>query len=86
MVVYGTSASSVLASNQILNVLGSEVVRGHLEASYITVETASVYGVQAGPKQVLVNGLEAAFSYQNQVLSVTDLGLNLNQNFTVSWS
>ncbi|XP_072320167.1 lysosomal alpha-glucosidase [Eucyclogobius newberryi] len=69
------------------NVLSSEVVRGHLEASYITVESASFYGVQPRPEQVLVNGLEAGFSYEdNKVLTVTDLGLNLNQSFTVSWS
>ncbi|XP_033822544.1 lysosomal alpha-glucosidase [Periophthalmus magnuspinnatus] len=69
------------------NVLRSAVVHAHVEASYITVESSSFYGVQSRPEQVLVNGLEAAFSYKdNKVLTVVDLGLNLNQNFTISWS
>lgn len=69
-------------------VMQSQVVQTHVEASYITVESASFYGVQSRPEQVQVNGLEAAFTYtdDNKVLSVSDLGLNLNQNFTISWS
>lgn len=68
-------------------VMRSQVLLAHVEASYITVETASFYGVQSRPEQVQVNGQEAAFIYKdNKVLSVSDLGLNLNQNFTISWS
>lgn len=69
------------------SVLSSEVVHSHVEASYITVESASFYGVKSKPDRVLVNGQEAAFTYRdNKVLTVADLGLNLNQNFTISWS
>uniref|UniRef100_A0A4W5M8P2 Uncharacterized protein n=1 Tax=Hucho hucho TaxID=62062 RepID=A0A4W5M8P2_9TELE len=64
----------------------SEVLHDHVEASYITVETASFYGMKAEPTRVTVNSQDAAFTYRaNQVLTVTDLGLNLSQNFTISW-
>lgn len=46
----------------------SEVVRSHVEATYLTVETVSVYGVKAAPSSVTVNSQEASFSYlSNQV-------------------
>uniref|UniRef100_A0AAV2LKQ6 Uncharacterized protein n=1 Tax=Knipowitschia caucasica TaxID=637954 RepID=A0AAV2LKQ6_KNICA len=67
------------------NVLSSAVLHAHVEASYTTVESASVYGLQSKPQQVLVNGVEVAFTYNNKCLHLADLGLNLNQNFTVSW-
>ena len=44
-------------------VLQSQVIQAHVEASYITVETTSFYGVQTRPESVQVNGQEAAFSY-----------------------
>ncbi|KAJ0051153.1 hypothetical protein NL108_014607, partial [Boleophthalmus pectinirostris] len=47
------------------NVLRSSVVHAHVEASYITVESSSFYGVQIRPEQVLVNGLEASFTYED---------------------
>uniref|UniRef100_A0A8C6T772 Si:ch73-12o23.1 n=1 Tax=Neogobius melanostomus TaxID=47308 RepID=A0A8C6T772_9GOBI len=43
----------------------SQVVQTHVEASYITVESASFYGVQSRPEQVQVNGQEAAFTYKD---------------------
>ncbi|XP_060754556.1 lysosomal alpha-glucosidase [Neoarius graeffei] len=68
------------------NTMTSEVVRSHVEATYLTVETVSFYGVKTAPSSVTVNSQEAAFSYtSNQVLSVDKLGLNLSQNFTISW-
>ncbi|KAL1005157.1 hypothetical protein UPYG_G00055320 [Umbra pygmaea] len=68
------------------NTMTSEVQHYHAEASYITVETASIYGVKSKPTRVTVNSHDAAFSYRdNQVLTVTDLGLNLSRNFTISW-
>ncbi|XP_036804631.1 lysosomal alpha-glucosidase [Oncorhynchus mykiss] len=68
------------------NTMTSEVLHDHVEASYITVETASFYGVKVEPTRVTVNSHDAAFTYRaNQVLTVTDLGLNLSQNFTISW-
>ncbi|XP_066517719.1 lysosomal alpha-glucosidase [Hoplias malabaricus] len=67
--------------------LTSQVVQSHQEASYITVETVSFYGVKKAPTTVSVNFQEAKFSYSaNQVLTVGALGLNLNQNFTISWT
>ncbi|XP_064815225.1 lysosomal alpha-glucosidase-like [Oncorhynchus masou masou] len=68
------------------NTMTSEVLHDHVEASYITVETASFYGVKVEPTRVTVNSHDAAFTYRaNQVLTVTDLGLNLSQNFTIRW-
>ncbi|XP_042560786.1 lysosomal alpha-glucosidase-like [Clupea harengus] len=64
----------------------SEVLQANVEASYITVETVSFYGVKPEPKRVTVNSQDADFTYRaNQVLTVTNLGLNLSQNFTISW-
>uniref|UniRef100_A0A8C2WRX5 Alpha glucosidase 2 n=1 Tax=Cyclopterus lumpus TaxID=8103 RepID=A0A8C2WRX5_CYCLU len=58
----------------------------NVEATYITVETASFYGVKQKPGRVLVNSQDATFTYRdNQVLTVGDLGLNLSRNFTISW-
>ncbi|MCI4393474.1 hypothetical protein PGIGA_G00157810 [Pangasianodon gigas] len=68
------------------NTMTSEVVRSHVEATYLTVETVSFYGVKTKPSSVTVNSQEAAFNYStNQVLRVDELGLNLSQNFTISW-
>uniref|UniRef100_A0A3Q3IAX0 P-type domain-containing protein n=1 Tax=Monopterus albus TaxID=43700 RepID=A0A3Q3IAX0_MONAL len=64
----------------------SQVLHNNVEASYITVESASFYGVKEKPSRVLVNSQDAQFTYRtNQVLSVAALGLNLSQNFTISW-
>ncbi|KAF5888798.1 lysosomal alpha-glucosidase-like [Clarias magur] len=67
------------------NTMTSEVVRSHMEATYLTVETVSFYGVKAEPRSVTVNSQEVTFSYTKQVLRVDELGLNLVQNFTISW-
>ncbi|XP_016360329.1 lysosomal alpha-glucosidase-like [Sinocyclocheilus anshuiensis] len=68
------------------NTMTSEVLHNHEEAAYITVETVSFYGVKVEPENVTVNSQEAAFTYHdNQVLTVTDLGLNLSRNFTINW-
>lgn len=46
----------------------SEVLHSNVEATYITVETASFYGVKQKPSRVLVNSQDAAFTYRdNQV-------------------
>ncbi|XP_077461287.1 lysosomal alpha-glucosidase [Stigmatopora argus] len=64
----------------------SQVLRNHLEATYITVQSASFYGVKEKPSKVQVNSKDAVFAYMsNQVLSVENLGLKLSQNFTISW-
>ncbi|XP_051940174.1 lysosomal alpha-glucosidase isoform X1 [Hippocampus zosterae] len=66
--------------------MSSRVLRNHLEASYITVQSVSFYGVKQKPTKVQVNSRDATFAYRsNQVLSVGDLGLNLSKNFTISW-
>lgn len=47
----------------------SEVLHNHEEATYITVETVSFYGVKAEPENVTVNSQEASFTYRdNQVI------------------
>ncbi|XP_061778812.2 lysosomal alpha-glucosidase isoform X1 [Nerophis lumbriciformis] len=64
----------------------SQVLHNHVEASYITVESASFYGVKQMPSRVLVNAQDTAFTYKsNQVLTVANISLNLSQNFTISW-
>lgn len=46
----------------------SQVLHSNVEATYITVETASFYGVKQKPSRVLVNSQDAAFTYRaNQV-------------------
>ncbi|XP_030207537.1 lysosomal alpha-glucosidase isoform X2 [Gadus morhua] len=83
---YETNQYAYIVFDVTQNVMTSQVLRSHLEATYITVESASFYGVKAEPDRVLVNSQDAAFTYRaNQVLTVSDLGLNLSQNFTISW-
>lgn len=43
----------------------SQVLSNHIEASYITVESASFYGVKEKPSRVLVNSQDALFTYGN---------------------
>lgn len=43
----------------------SEVLHNHEEATYITVETVSFYGVKAEPENVTVNSQEALFTYRD---------------------
>lgn len=46
----------------------SEVLQNNVEATYITVETVSFYGVKAEPERVTVNSQDAEFTYRaNQV-------------------
>ncbi|XP_010901697.3 lysosomal alpha-glucosidase isoform X2 [Esox lucius] len=83
---FETDQYAEIVFSVVKNTMTSEVLRDHVEASYMTVETASIYGVKSKPSRVTVNSHDAAFSYRdNQVLTVTDLGLNLSQNFTISW-
>lgn len=50
------------------NTMNSKVLHNHEEATYITVETVSFYGVKVEPENVTVNSQEAAFTYhENQV-------------------
>ncbi|KAM9792525.1 lysosomal alpha-glucosidase [Neosynchiropus ocellatus] len=64
----------------------SQVLHNNVEATYITVASATFYGVKEKPAKVLVNARESPFTYRtNQVLTVADLQLNLSQNFTISW-
>ena len=46
----------------------SQVLHSHEEATYITIEMTSFYGVRSKPTRVTVNSQDAAFSYRaNQV-------------------
>uniref|UniRef100_UPI003AAB1127 lysosomal alpha-glucosidase n=1 Tax=Centroberyx gerrardi TaxID=166262 RepID=UPI003AAB1127 len=83
---YETNQYAYIVFNVAQSVMTSQVLHSHLEATYITVQSASFYGVKEKPSRVLVNSQDAAFTYRaNQVLIVADLGLNLSQNFTISW-
>ncbi|CAN9510595.1 unnamed protein product [Ophioblennius macclurei] len=84
---YETEQYAYIVFNVAQNVMTSQVLHDHVEATYITVESASFYGVKEKPSEVLVNSQEVAFNYRdNKVLTVADLGLNLSQNFTISWT
>lgn len=43
----------------------SQVLHNSVEATYVTVETATFYGVKQKPSRVLVNSQDAAFSYRD---------------------
>ncbi|XP_063062788.1 lysosomal alpha-glucosidase [Engraulis encrasicolus] len=86
MATYETDQYAYIQFTVQQGVMTSEVLHENVEASYITVETVSLYGVKEKPERVTVNTQEAEFTYRaNQVLTVTDLGLNLGRNFTISW-
>nr|XP_008162912.2 lysosomal alpha-glucosidase-like isoform X1 [Chrysemys picta bellii] len=77
---------SYLVFNVTQNVFTSTVLHANVEATYITVDVLSVYGVREKPSRVTVNGKENPFSYlDNQVLTVSDLNLNLSQGFSIRW-
>uniref|UniRef100_A0A4W6G9R1 Alpha glucosidase 2 n=1 Tax=Lates calcarifer TaxID=8187 RepID=A0A4W6G9R1_LATCA len=83
---YETNQYTYIIFSVAQNVMTSQVLHNNVEATYITVELASFYGVKEKPSRVLVNSQDASFTYrENQVLTVADLGLNLSQNFTISW-
>ncbi|XP_040043282.2 lysosomal alpha-glucosidase [Gasterosteus aculeatus] len=83
---YESGLYSYIVFSVAQDAMTSQVLHSNVEATYITVETASFYGVKQKPSRVLVNSQDAAFTYRaNQVLTVGDLGLNLSQNFTISW-
>ncbi|XP_072415319.1 lysosomal alpha-glucosidase [Chiloscyllium punctatum] len=69
------------------NQLISKVVHVNIEATYIKVNTLSVYGVTFRPLKVIVNQQSVSFSYSsNQVLTVDNLHLPLEKEFHISWS
>ncbi|XP_008296603.1 lysosomal alpha-glucosidase [Stegastes partitus] len=83
---YENDQYAYIIFNVTQKVMTSQVLHNNVEATYITVESSSFYGVKEKPSRVLVNSQEATFTYrENQVLIVTNLGLNLSQNFTISW-
>uniref|UniRef100_A0A8D3BUX7 Alpha glucosidase 2 n=1 Tax=Scophthalmus maximus TaxID=52904 RepID=A0A8D3BUX7_SCOMX len=83
---YETDKYAYVVFSVAQNAMTSQVLRSDVEATYITVELASFYGVKEKPSRVLVNSQDATFTYRaNRVLTVADLGLNLSQNFTISW-
>ncbi|XP_048349411.1 lysosomal alpha-glucosidase-like [Sphaerodactylus townsendi] len=77
---------SYLVFNVTQNTFISTVLHSNMEATLITVEELTVYGVQDEPKAVTINGKEAPFSYSaNQVLSVANLQLSLSHGFSIRW-
>ncbi len=60
--------------NDLQNTMTSEVLHNHEEATYITVETVSFYGVKTEPENVTVNSQEAAFSYRNNQVITFNIG------------
>ncbi|XP_047435014.1 lysosomal alpha-glucosidase isoform X1 [Mugil cephalus] len=84
---YETEQYAYIVFSVAQKVMTSQVLHNNTEATYITVESALFYGVKEKPSRVLVNSQDATFTYRDnqQVLTVTDLGLNLSVNFTISW-
>ncbi|NWX89039.1 LYAG glucosidase, partial [Nothoprocta pentlandii] len=77
---------SYLVFNVTRNVFYSTVLHTSAEATHITIDTLSIFGVREPPSKVLLNGQEKPFSYlDNQVLTVSDLGLGLSQSFSLRW-
>ncbi|XP_041063278.1 lysosomal alpha-glucosidase isoform X1 [Carcharodon carcharias] len=69
------------------NQLISKVVHVNIEATYIKVNTLSMYGVKFRPLKVIVNQRPVSFSYSsNQVLTINNLHLPLDKGFHISWS
>lgn len=83
---YENNQYAYITFNVAQKVMTSQVLHSNVEATYITVKSATFYGVKQEPSRVLVNSQDAPFTYRvNQVLTVTNLGLNLSHNFTISW-
>ncbi|XP_042253091.1 lysosomal alpha-glucosidase [Thunnus maccoyii] len=83
---YENNQYAYITFNVTQKVMTSQVLHSNVEATYITVKSATFYGVKQEPSRVLVNSQDAPFTYRvNQVLTVTNLGLNLSHNFTISW-
>ncbi|XP_052536273.1 lysosomal alpha-glucosidase-like [Tympanuchus pallidicinctus] len=77
---------SYLVFNATENIFTSNVLHASTEANYVTVDTVRFYGVQEPPSKVLLDGQEKPFFYlDNQVLTVSGLGLGLSQGFTLQW-
>ncbi|KAM9856764.1 lysosomal alpha-glucosidase [Aulostomus maculatus] len=86
LATYETNQYAYIVFSVAQRVMTSQVLRNHVEATYITVDSVTFYGVKQEPSRVLVNSHDAVFTYrENQVLTVENLGLNLSQNFTISW-
>lgn len=68
------------------NELTSKLLHVNVEATYIKVDTVSVFGVNFQPSKVIVNGSPVPFSHSsNQVLIVDKLQLPLEKEFYISW-
>ncbi|NXU89451.1 LYAG glucosidase, partial [Xiphorhynchus elegans] len=77
---------SYLVFNVTQNVFTSTVLHASTETTKVTIGTLSIFGVQKPPSKVLLNGQEKPFSYlDNQVLTVSDLGISLSQGFSLQW-
>uniref|UniRef100_A0A8B9QGR7 P-type domain-containing protein n=1 Tax=Apteryx owenii TaxID=8824 RepID=A0A8B9QGR7_APTOW len=77
---------SYLVFNVTQNVFTSTVLHASAEATYVTIDTLSIFGVWQPPSKVILNGQEKPFSYlDNQVLTVSGLGLGLSQGFSLRW-
>ncbi|XP_051878369.1 lysosomal alpha-glucosidase-like isoform X2 [Pristis pectinata] len=69
------------------NELTSKVLHVNVDASYIKVDIVSVFGVKFHPSRVIVNGKSVPFSHSsNQVLTVDNLHLPLEKQFSICWS
>nr|XP_013801612.1 PREDICTED: lysosomal alpha-glucosidase-like [Apteryx mantelli mantelli] len=77
---------SYLVFNVTQNVFTSTVLHASAEATYVTIDALSIFGVRQPPSKVILNGQEKPFSYlDNQVLTVSGLGLGLSQGFSLRW-
>uniref|UniRef100_U3KHM3 P-type domain-containing protein n=1 Tax=Ficedula albicollis TaxID=59894 RepID=U3KHM3_FICAL len=77
---------SYVVFNVTQNTFTSTVLHTSTEATKVTIGTLSIFGVQKPPSKVLLNGQEKPFSYlDNQVLTVSDLGMSLSQGFSLQW-
>ncbi|XP_043945694.1 lysosomal alpha-glucosidase-like [Protopterus annectens] len=83
---YETGEYSYLVFNVSQKTFTSSVLHLNVEATYITIDTLTVFGVQEEPTKTAVNGNEVPFSYsESKVLTVENLQLNLSKEFVMRW-
>ncbi|KAM9314287.1 lysosomal alpha-glucosidase isoform 2-T2 [Pholidichthys leucotaenia] len=62
---YETVQYSYIIFKVAQNLMTSQVLQSNIEATYITVESATFYGVKEKPSKVLVNSQDATFTYRD---------------------
>lgn len=85
--IYGFDLSWWLTVRVLLmmlqNVMTSEVLHNHLEATYITVDSVRFFGVKQTPSLVLVNSQGVPFTYKENQVSREMIGCHLTHHINI---